>query len=144
MAAVSLETVSLRSPGGAGPLIVTVPVTERPPVTAERLSVKLVGVGRTSVKEAEAEPPFATAVIFTVVVWVTPLVWILKEACVWPAETVTDAGSVAAAESLLSDTITPPAGAGMERVTVPMMTAPPVAAALLKVILAGTGGIASV
>ena len=45
---------------------------------------------------------------------------------VLPAATVTDAGAIAAALLLASDTATPPVGAGPLKVTVPVVDAPPI------------------
>ena len=55
---------------------------------------------------------------------VTALVEVLKVAVVLPAATVTEAGTVAAALLLESDTDTPPEGAAPLKVTVPVADVP--------------------
>src|SRR4051812_12326689 len=69
----------------------------------------------------------------TAVAVVTGLVVIANVAVVAPAATVTDAGADAAVVLLLtSDTIAPPTGAAAPRVTVPVLSAPPVTEAGLS------------
>ena len=64
--------------------------------------------------------------IVTAVLEVTGLVVAVKVAVVAPAGTVTDAGTWAAAVRLLvSVTTTPPVGAGLFKVTVPVEDTPP-------------------
>jgi hypothetical protein len=57
---------------------------------------------------------------------VTVLVATLKVAVVLPAATVTDTGTMAEALLLASDTETPPVGAAVLKVTVPLTAVPPV------------------
>ncbi len=57
---------------------------------------------------------------------VTIDVVMLKVAVVFPCETVTDTGTVAAALSLLSVTTAPPVGAAAVSVTVPVELFPPI------------------
>src|SRR5215207_1219620 len=68
-----------------------------------------------------APPPVAVIVAFP-----EPDVEMLKEALVAPAGTVTDAGTLATALELESDTASPPVGAAPESATVPVELAPEV------------------
>src|SRR5690349_6233710 len=81
--------------------------------------------------------------MLTVVAATTGLVEIAKEPVVPPAAIVAEAGTVAAAPELTRVTAAPPAGAGLEIVTVPVTALPPVAAAVESAIdkdaLAGGG-----
>jgi hypothetical protein len=80
-----------------------------------------------TVSLADLVAPSKAAEIVTPVETVTGLVDTVKLALVAPAATVTVAGTVATAVSLLeSVTSTPPAGAGVIRLTVPVDAAPPV------------------
>jgi hypothetical protein len=74
-----------------------------------------------------------TALIVTFVGALTPVVLIAKVAVVLPAATLTDAGTVAAALPLVSDTAVPPVPAGPLKVTVPVDPVPPVKVVGLKV-----------
>ncbi len=70
----------------------------------------------------------------------TGVVAVVKVALVLPLGTVTLAGTVAEALSLLNCTTAPPAGAGALRVTVPSEVAPPVTLAGLTKRVFKTGG----
>jgi hypothetical protein len=66
----------------------------------------------------------------------------VKVALVWPAATVTLAGTVATSKSALeSETTAPPVGAAPLRVTVPVDVTPPTTEVGLKVTEDGTGGV---
>jgi len=111
---------------GAAPLRVTVPVELLPPTTE-------VGDRVTEDKDAAVTVSVAfvliprVAVTTEVVVEATPNVVTVKVADVLPADTVTLAGTLAAAVLLLVRlTETPPTGAAPVRVTVPVEGLPPV------------------
>lgn len=72
---------------------------------------------------------------------VTGVVVIVNVALVLPPGTVTVAGSLAAVELSLNDTIAPPLGARPLNVTVPWEAAPPVTLLGLTVSVLNTGGL---
>src|SRR3989442_14887467 len=72
------------------------------------------------------------AEILTVVEKITRDVFTLKVALVAPSETVTPAGTVAAASLLARETTAPPRGAGPRSVTVPVEEPPPLPLARLR------------
>jgi len=124
-----LDSVTTAPPDGAGPLNVTVPVDELPPVTV---------VGDSDSVESDGAPAdpgvtvstaphdvFSTAHIFTCVVDDTLVVPTLNVAVVAPAGTVTVAGTVAG-DTEESCTVAPPEGAGAFNVTVPVDDEPAV------------------
>jgi hypothetical protein len=76
----------------------------------------------------------------TVVDLVTGVVVIVNVAPVLPPGTVTEAGTVAAVELSLNDTVTPPLGAGPLNVTVPWDDVPPVTLVGLTVNVLKAGG----
>ena len=124
-----LASVTTIPPLGAGPLRVTVPWDEFPPVTLAGLrltpdTVTAAGAGFT-VSVADRVTPPAVAEMVADVEAVTDVVVIVKVALVAPAATVTLAGTVTAAELSESVTTSPPAGAGALRVTVPVAELPP-------------------
>ena len=127
-----LDSVTCAPPDGAGPLKVTVPVEEFPPVTLAGLIVKEVRVGRgggagVTVSEADRVAPPKAPEILTVVDAATVLVLTVNIALVAPAATVTLAGTLAAAVLLLDRvTCAPPVGAGPLSVTVPVDEFPPI------------------
>ena len=118
---------TLTPPVGAGPVKVTVPVEEVPPVTLVGLTVtdvRLTGDGVTVKIVVCVEPN--KPVIVTAVFALTAFVVIAKVALVLPLGTTTLAGVCAAAVLLLdSVTVAPPLGAGPLRVTVPLAPVPP-------------------
>ena len=143
----TLELVSVTTtpPAGAAPLRVTVPVTPAPPTTDAGLTV-------TDVSETDAAAGFTVsaavlettplvAVIVTAVTAVTVVVVTLNVAVVAPAATVTDTGIVAAALLDASVTTMPPAGAADNKVTVPVLTVPPVTDVGFKATVLSTGAV---
>jgi len=129
VAAVALEVmVTTIPPVGAGPLSVTVPEELFPPMTAVGDTFRPVIVGELIVRVAVAEEAPVVAVIVADVWEETADVEILKETDVAPADTVTLAGGVAPAALEVSETVKPPAGAGLPSANVPVDEAPPVTA----------------
>lgn len=116
VAALVLELARLMTspPVGAGPEIVTEPVTtvDELPCTVVGLRVKELRIGALTVKVPVLVVPGIDALIVDGVFALTGVVVIVKGAITWPAATVTDAGMVAA--GLLDESVTtvPPAGAG--------------------------------
>jgi hypothetical protein len=119
-----LDSVTVRPPGGAIPLRVTVPVEGVPPRTLLGLTVSDVRAGGLIVNVA-VRGPLKLPVIVTFVTATTPLVVTGKVVAVVPAATVTLAGVVE--DELSSDNVTtaPPTGAALLKVTVPVEETPP-------------------
>lgn len=119
------DSVTDAPPVGAGPSRVTVPVDVRPPATLVGLSARPPSANGSTVRVVVTvvEPWFAE--IVTVAALATEVVVTANVAVVAPAATVTLEGTDAA--PLLEDrlTATPPAGAGIFRVTVPIAELPP-------------------
>lgn len=111
-------------PVGAKPVKVTVPVEEVPPVTVAGLIDTALRAAGLMVRFAVAVP-FSVAVMVAVAAELTPPVVTVKLAVFDPAATVTFAGTVAAALLLERLTTTPPVGAVLRIVTVPVEVLPP-------------------
>jgi hypothetical protein len=127
--ALLLEIDILAPPEGATPVKVTVPVAELPPVTLEGLTEtddnETVPAG-VMASAAVLLTPLYVPVIVAETEDVTDLVVTVNVAVVAPAATVTEAGTVAEALLLESATLTPPEGAVLFKVTVPVAEVPPV------------------
>jgi hypothetical protein len=123
-----LERVTTTPEEGAGPVRVTVPVDELPPVTAEGLRVTEVKTGASIVRAAVLETEPALIVIVADVLAATGLVVIGNVTDVLPAGIVTEPGTPAEGELLDSSKVNPPAGAGPLIVTVQLDDVPPVTA----------------
>lgn len=123
--ALSDARATVRPPAGAADEIVTVPVAPIPPTVVVLSSASAVTVGPLITRFAFAEVPLEAAVIFAVVFGPTAVVVIVKVPVVAPAARVAVAGTVAAALSEASATTSPPTGAGLEIVIVPVEVAPP-------------------
>jgi hypothetical protein len=127
--ALLLESDTLAPPEGAAPVKVTVPVAEVPPVT-------LAGLTETDERAALPAGVRVSAAVLLTLLYVpvivaetedvTDLVVTIKVAVVAPAATDTEAGTVADALLLESETETPPEGAAALKVTVPVAEVPPV------------------
>ena len=126
VAAALLEAnVIERPPAGAALLIVRVPVEETPPATVVGLSVNAVRVGAVIASDALELVPFDVAVIFAVAFAPTATVVTVKVPLVAPAAIVAVAGTVAAALFDARLTLSPPAGAALLIVIVPVELFPP-------------------
>jgi hypothetical protein len=128
-------------PTGAGPLRVTVPVEPLPPSTLVGLRLNELKAGGFTVNVAVRVVEPKTAVIVTPVEAATGIVVTVKVAVVFPADTVTDEGTVAAALLLLSEISAPPAGAAPFSVTVPVELTPPATLVGLKLSEVKTAGV---
>jgi hypothetical protein len=141
-AVLSLESETTTPPAVAGAVNVTVPVAGEPPVTETGRTLRLLSVGVLSftVSVAVLDTPPAVAVMTEPLVLAVLRAVTVNVALVAPAATVTLAGTDAAvALPLLSDTVTPPAGAGPVRVTVPVLVEPSTTADGLRVRLDSVG-----
>ena len=111
-------------PVGAARVRVTVPVTAKPPVTAETLVVitDIAAGGGVTVTVAVPVDPLVVAVMVADVLAVTEPAAIVNVAVFVPAATVTETGTLATA-ALLDESVTtlPPIGALVERVIVPVV-----------------------
>jgi len=135
-----LFSVTTSPPVGAGPLSVTVPVDDAPPVTVVGLKLTELGAGGLTVSPAVCVVVLKVAEMVTGVLLATGLVLTVNVAVVAFAATVTLAGTVAAAVLLLASvTTSPPVGAGPLIVTVPVDEVPPVTVVGLRVTEVGTG-----
>jgi len=131
-----LESVTIKPPGGAGPLRVRVPVLDFPPPTLAGTRTRVRRTGGFTVSFAEAEPPEIVATV-----WLeTAVVFTAKLTFAFPAGTVTLAGTVAELELLESLMAIPPVGAGPVRITPPAEEPPPIRLVGLSVIEETTGG----
>jgi len=123
------DSVTTAPPAGAGALSDTVPVDDVPPVTVVGLTVSAVRVAdcdgvTPSAAKSVVSPRVATSC--AVVGNVAENVAAVNVALVAPAGTVTVGGTLTEPGSgLLRLTATPPAGAGLPRVTVPVADWPP-------------------
>ena len=123
-AVLELVSVTTSPPVLAGPVRMTVPVEDEPPVTLVGDRLRPDGAAGFTVSPAVLFTPPYVAVIVTAVEVVTVAAFTVKVAVEEPAATVTDAGTVAAVLVLASLTRIPPDGAGPVSGTVPA-TLPP-------------------
>jgi len=112
-----LLTATTKPPDGAGPVIVTEPVLELPPITDVGVNVSASTVGRLTVSVPDFVIPFADAEIVAVTLVETATVAADAVADVAPSETVMVAGTVTAALLEARVTVKPPAGAGPAKET---------------------------
>jgi hypothetical protein len=125
-----LDRETTAPPVGAGPVSLTVPVDEVPPITDAGLTVTPlplpVRVGGVTVRVAVRLTLPAEAVTTTAVWAATGVVVVVNVAVVLPAATVTLAGTAATNELALDRVTTnPPVGAARVSVTVPSEVLPP-------------------
>jgi hypothetical protein len=126
-----------KPPEGAGPLRVTLPITVAPPGTLVGLRVTSRTLGVTCRLAFLIAPP-VLAEMTTLEVCTTSLVITEKLAPLFPAATVTLAGTVATVRLLLlRSTPQPPVGARPFRVTWPVTVAPPGTLVGLRVTVIG-------
>jgi hypothetical protein len=137
------ERFTANPPASAGAPSVTVPVDEAPPVSDAGLTAAKASVGATGliVSGAVFVTAAAVAVIVAVVTVPTAVVVTMNVAVVAPWATVTFAGTFAAALLLDRFTTKPPAGAALERVTVPVEEVPPVTVVGLSETFERAGGL---
>ena len=105
---------------------VTVPFPGVRPTTEDGLNAMDCSTGGLMVRAVVCASLPRVAVIVGFVTTATTFVFTANVADVWPAAIVTLAGTVAAAELLVSFTTNPPTVAGPVRVTVPVAEEPPV------------------
>jgi len=106
-----LDRVTIVPPAAAGPLNVTVPVEEAPPDTDVGFNVTEATVTGLIVKVAVNDTVPDVAVMVAATGAETPTVFTVNVPDVWPAATVTEAGTVAALMLLDKLTTNPPVGA---------------------------------
>jgi hypothetical protein len=112
---------------GAGPLRITVPVEELPPVNLAGAIETDVRVGGRTVREAVWVAPLEAAVMVMAVDAATAVVATVNVALVAPAGTVTEGGRAATEGSLLDkETTAPPLGAALLKLMVPVEEVLPV------------------
>jgi hypothetical protein len=118
------------NPLGAFPLRVIVPVDAWPDLTDPGLKVRLVTTGAFTVTVPVAVPLSVAVIVTTVCAATGEEVTVKLAEVVAPPGTLAVAGTEAAAElELISATLIPAAGAGLDRVTMPVVFAPPVSRA---------------
>jgi len=139
-AELSLREMTKPAAGAAEP-IVTVPVDEFPPTTLVGDIETLDSTGGVIVRFAVAVWPPEEAVIVAVALAETGVVETVKVAVVLPEGTVTEAGTVAEALLLERLTTTPPGGAALGRLTVPVLEEPPTTEVGLRTSGARAGGV---
>jgi hypothetical protein len=130
----ALVRATVAPPGGALPVMITVPVEELPPATLAGLTERVERAAGLTVRLAVFDTPEKAAVIVTGLADATPSVVTVKGADAAPAGTVTLAGTVAD-DVLELDSVTaaPPAGAAPVRVAVPVEGLPPTTVTGLRV-----------
>jgi len=121
-----LESATTAPPAGAGPLSVTVPVEELPPVVLDGFNISEVRAGGSTVIVAVCVAPPNAAVITAVVADATGFVVTVNVVVVVPSGIVTVAGTLTDGSLLDKETTAPPTGAGPLSVTVPVDKLPPV------------------
>lgn len=126
-AGLRLATLMTRPPAGATAPMVTVPIEIPPPCTFGGENVRLTRAGALTSNMPDADDEPAVAVKATDLSVTTPSAVTRNVALVWPAAMTTDDGAVIVAPpSWLSETVSPPVGAGFEMETVPVEDPGPV------------------
>lgn len=120
------ERVTITPADGAGPVRVTVPVEGEPPITDVGLRASAESEGGFTVRFAVLVMVPSFPVMVAIVAALTALVFTVNVADVEPAGTVTDTGTVAETLDDVRETVTPPVGAAVDNVAVPVEAVPPV------------------
>lgn len=120
-----LDRLTTVPPAGAMPSSNTVPVDVSPPTTADGLNDRVVIVGVRTSSEAVAFTFPDVAVMMTLVLVVTGMVLMTKSAASEPGVTMTNGGTITDGSLLSKVTTSPPAGALVAKVTVPVELCPP-------------------
>lgn len=128
-----LVSATTAPPAGAGPLSVTVPAEELPPVVLDGFIASEVSTGGSTVIVAVCVTPLNAAEMVAVVAALTAFVVAANVVLVVPSAIVTVAGTLTDRSLLESETTAPPVGAGPLIVTVPAEELPPVTSAALSV-----------
>jgi len=120
-----LDRATTIPPAGAEPFRITHPDAEEPPTREVGVSNTLARSGCGTSVFVSVEVP-NVAEMYNGESWTTTFVLMGNEVVVWPAATVAVGGTVAAVVILLlSATVTPPDGAGLANVIVPVDDLPP-------------------
>lgn len=128
-----LVSATTAPPAGAGPLSVTVPVEELPPIVLDGFIASLVSTGGSTVIAAVCVTPLNVAEMVAVVATPTAFVVAANATLIVPSAMVTDAGTLTDGSLLVSETTAPPVGADPFIATVPVKEVPPVTPAALSV-----------
>ncbi len=137
---VLLYRVTLIPEPPAGPVSVTVPVAEFPPVTEAGFTAKLASATAptgTTVRETDCETEPSVAVIVTTCTVEAPLVLTGTLAELWPPAMVTNCGTEATVGLLLVKCAVTRPAEGLPRVTVPVTICPLVTVSWLSVKVKG-------
>lgn len=120
-----LLRLTVSPPAGADEVSVSVAVEVEPPATVAGESESAFSAGGLTVRAAPLLEPLSVAVTVALVTAPTASVETVKVPLVAPAGIESEAGTVAAALSLLRATVTPPVGAASLKVRVAVLEAPP-------------------
>jgi hypothetical protein len=122
-----VESVTVTSPGLAGPLRVTVPVADRPAATlvGETDTPVTEGGGGSTRRLAVVEASSTDAFMVACVAEDTGEVVTVNVSCVEPADTVTLDGTAAQDEFEMRFTVSPPEEAACDKEMVPVALPPP-------------------
>jgi len=133
------DKLTTSPPAVAAPDKVKVPVDVSPPTRVFGFRVRLLMAPTVTVNDAVTFTPPEEAVIMAEEVLLATRVLIVNDAVVDPPGTITNAGTNTDASLLTRLTTSPPAGADVERVTVPVELAPPATVVgLIASLLTGT------
>lgn len=128
-------------PGPATPFSVTVPVAVFPPTIEPGFTKRLAKPAGLIVRTADWLMPLSDPEMVAGVELVTPPVPTENVAEICPDSTLTLAGTLAEPFALVRVTVAPAGPAGPERVTVPVLLAPPITDVGLRFTLANVAGV---